>query len=49
VKHTEENAAKAAQESELVRVAGQIAASAYGGPGGAEQEHTFPWTSVRCD
>ncbi|WP_156928897.1 hypothetical protein [Bradyrhizobium sp. th.b2] len=35
VKHTEENAAKAAQESELVRVAGQIAASAYGGPGGA--------------
>jgi hypothetical protein len=34
-KHTEENAAKAAQESDLVRVAGQIAASAYGGPGGA--------------
>jgi hypothetical protein len=33
--HTQENAAKAAQESELVRVAGQIAASAYGGPGGA--------------
>lgn len=31
----QENAAKAAQESELVRVAGQIAASAYGGPGGA--------------
>ncbi len=35
LRHTEENAAKAAQESELVRVAGQIAASAYGGPGGA--------------
>ena len=35
LKHTEENAGKAAQESELVRVAGQIAASAYGGPGGA--------------
>jgi hypothetical protein len=34
-KHAEENAGKAAQESELVRVAGQIAASAYGGPGGA--------------
>jgi hypothetical protein len=34
-KHTEENAGKAAQESDLVRVAGQIAASAYGGPGGA--------------
>lgn len=33
--HTEQNAAQAAQESELVRVAGQIAASAYGGPGGA--------------
>ena len=32
---TQENAAKAAQESDLVRVAGQIAASAYGGPGGA--------------
>jgi len=29
------NAGKAAQESDLVRVAGQIAASAYGGPGGA--------------
>jgi hypothetical protein len=35
LKHTEENAGKAAQESDLVRVAGQIAASAYGGPGGA--------------
>jgi hypothetical protein len=35
LRHTEENAAKATQESELVRVAGQIAASAYGGPGGA--------------
>jgi len=35
LKHGEQNAAKAAQESELVRVAGQIAASAYGGPGGA--------------
>lgn len=35
VKHGEENAAKAAQESNIVRVAGQIAASAYGGPGGA--------------
>lgn len=35
LKHGEENAAKAAQESDIVRVAGQIAASAYGGPGGA--------------
>lgn len=35
LKHTEENAGKVAQESDLVRVAGQIAASAYGGPGGA--------------
>ena len=35
LKHTEANAGKAAQESDLVRVAGQIAASAYGGPGGA--------------
>jgi hypothetical protein len=35
LKHTEVNAGKAAQESDLVRVAGQIAASAYGGPGGA--------------
>jgi hypothetical protein len=35
LKHTEVNAGKAAQESDLVRVAGQIAASVYGGPGGA--------------
>jgi hypothetical protein len=35
LKHAEKNAGKAAQESDLVRVAGQIAASAYGGPGGA--------------
>jgi hypothetical protein len=35
LKHAEENAGKAAQESNLVRIAGQIAASAYGGPGGA--------------
>jgi hypothetical protein len=35
LKHTEENAGKAAQESEVVRVIGQIAASAYGGPGGS--------------
>ena len=32
---TEDNAAKAAQESELIRTVGQAAATAYGGPGGA--------------
>jgi hypothetical protein len=35
VKHTEENAALAAQESELLSAVGQVAATAYGGPGGA--------------
>jgi hypothetical protein len=36
LKHTEEkNAAKAAQESNILRTVGQVAATAYGGPGGA--------------
>jgi hypothetical protein len=35
IKHTEENAAKLVQQASLVRVVGQIAATAYGGPGGA--------------
>jgi hypothetical protein len=35
LKHTEENAGKAAQESNILRVTGQIAASVYGGPGAA--------------
>jgi hypothetical protein len=34
-KHTEEGAAKAAQESQLINAAGQAAASFYGGPAGA--------------
>lgn len=34
-KHTEEGAAKAAQESQLINAAGQTAASFYGGPAGA--------------
>jgi hypothetical protein len=34
-KHTEENAAKATQESDIIKTAGQVAATAYGGPGGA--------------
>lgn len=33
--NTEENLALATQESKLVNIAGQVAASAYGGPGGA--------------
>lgn len=32
---TQQNAAKAAQESNIIAAAGQIAATAYGGPGGA--------------
>lgn len=35
LKHTEENAAKATQESNILRTVGQVAATAYGGPGGA--------------
>ena len=35
LKNTEENAAKAAQESNVLNAAAQIAANAYGGPGGA--------------
>ncbi|NEI65025.1 hypothetical protein [Rhizobium leguminosarum] len=35
LKDSNDNLAKAAKESDIVRVAGQIAASAYGGPGGA--------------
>jgi hypothetical protein len=35
IKHTEANAAKAAQESNIIRTVGQVAATAYGGPGGA--------------
>jgi len=35
VKHTEDNAAKLAQESKYIRAVGQIAAGAYGGPGGS--------------
>lgn len=35
LKETEANAAKATQESSLIRTVGQVAASAYGGPGGA--------------
>jgi hypothetical protein len=35
LKHTEENAAKAAQESSILRTVGQVAATVYGGPGGA--------------
>src|SRR5690554_4580349 len=35
LRHTEDNAAKAAQESSLINTVGQVAASAYGGPGGA--------------
>lgn len=35
LRKTEENAAKAAQESSLVNTVGQVAATAYGGPGGA--------------
>ena len=34
-KHTDQNAAKAAQESVILRTVGQVAATAYGGPGGA--------------
>lgn len=34
-KEAEANAAKATQESSLIRTVGQVAASAYGGPGGA--------------
>ena len=34
VKHTENAAAQAARESDIVRAVGQIAAGAYGGPGG---------------
>lgn len=34
-RYTEESAAKAAQESSLINTIGQVAASAYGGPGGA--------------
>lgn len=33
--HTEENASRATQESSLVNTTAQVAASAYGGPGGA--------------
>lgn len=35
VKHTEDNAAKLAQESKYIRAVGQVAAGAYGGPGGS--------------
>lgn len=35
LKNTEENAALATQESNIIRTVGQVAASAYGGPGGA--------------
>ncbi|MET4373277.1 hypothetical protein ABIA99_005999 [Bradyrhizobium sp. LB12.1] len=35
LKHSEENAAKATQESNILRTVGQVAAAAYGGPGGA--------------
>lgn len=40
-KHTERNAAKAAQESNIVRTVGQVAASAYGGAGGAAAFSTW--------
>lgn len=35
LKQTEQNAALAAQESNILRTVGQVAATAYGGPGGA--------------
>lgn len=40
-KHTERNAAKAFQESNILRTVGQVAASAYGGPGGAAAFSTW--------
>jgi hypothetical protein len=35
LKNTEQNAAEAAKESNILRTVGQVAATAYGGPGGA--------------
>ena len=46
IQYTEENSFKMAQESSLVRAAGQIAAQAYGGPAGAAAYAT--WYSYRA-
>src|SRR5262249_24443588 len=44
-KHMEYNAAKATQESNIVKTVGQVAATAYGGPGGAAAYAA--WTTYR--
>lgn len=46
LRHTERNTAKAAQESNILRTVGQVAASAYGGPSGAAAFST--WYAYRA-
>lgn len=49
LRHTSDNAADMAKESKIIAAAGQIAATAYGGPGGAAAYATWLTYEQTCD